>query len=74
MKCVHRPVVPAVSVFLVVLYGIGTLEPAQAQSTGKLKKATTFFGRRYVSLERKIHNAAVICIHMGRHKVVKRKS
>ena len=32
MECVHRPVAPTVSAFLVVLYGIGTLEPARAQS------------------------------------------
>ncbi|XP_067051036.1 uncharacterized protein [Acropora muricata] len=31
MECVHRPVAPTVSAFLVVLYGIGTLEPARAQ-------------------------------------------
>ena len=42
MECVHRHVARTVLPFLVVLYGIGTLEPAQAQSTGKFKKATTF--------------------------------
>ena len=35
MKCVHSPVAPTctVSAFLVVLYGIGTLEPARAPFT-----------------------------------------
>ena len=32
MECVHRPVAPTVSAFLLALYGIGTLEPARAQS------------------------------------------
>ncbi|XP_015752352.1 PREDICTED: adhesion G-protein coupled receptor G2-like isoform X1 [Acropora digitifera] len=31
MEYVHRPVAPTVSAFLVVLYGIGTLEPARVQ-------------------------------------------
>ncbi|XP_044178131.1 LOW QUALITY PROTEIN: uncharacterized protein LOC122960179 [Acropora millepora] len=31
MECVHRPLAPAVSAFLAILYGIGTLEPARAQ-------------------------------------------
>ena len=32
MECVQRPVATTVSAFLVVLYGIATLEPARAQS------------------------------------------
>ena len=38
MGFAHKPAVPAVLAFLVVLFGIGALEPAQAQSTGKWKK------------------------------------
>ncbi|KAK2551221.1 hypothetical protein P5673_027985, partial [Acropora cervicornis] len=40
MGFVHSPVVPAVLAFLVVLFGIGTLEPAQAQSTAGIPAIT----------------------------------
>ncbi|XP_044178528.1 LOW QUALITY PROTEIN: uncharacterized protein LOC122960408 [Acropora millepora] len=40
MGFVHGPVVPAVLAFLVVLYGIGTLEPAQAHSTAGIPVIT----------------------------------